>query len=78
MQKSASLLAALGDHIEDIKKHISSMEEQTLRDLATNLPSRAPVGSPEMVMSVLVYREIERRVLENQTADVLSFPSQPQ
>lgn len=61
MQTAAGLLAALGDSIEAIRKHLATMDRAELQALLTVLPSRSPVGSAEMVMRILVYREIEKR-----------------
>lgn len=61
MQAAAGLLAAFGDSIEVIKSHLATMGRSELDALLAVLPSRSPAGSAEMVMRILVYREIEKR-----------------
>ncbi|MDX8457544.1 hypothetical protein [Mesorhizobium humile] len=65
MQIAAQLLAALGDSIEAIKAHLSGMDGSTLERLLETVPRTSPVGSAEMVMIILLYREIERRQTED-------------
>ena len=61
MQKATGLLAILGDSIEAIKSYLATIDQQELENLLGVLPSRSPAGSAEMVMRILVYREIEKR-----------------
>ncbi|QND64595.1 hypothetical protein HB777_12200 [Mesorhizobium loti] len=75
MQKSAELLSALGDLIDETKAHIRRMDDLTLKALAANLPSKAPPGTAEMLMLLLVYREMESRSRRSQDTNVLPFPS---
>jgi hypothetical protein len=65
MQKAAGLLAILGDAIEAMKSYLATIDQQVLEDLLGALPSRSPAGSAEMVMRILVYREIEMRKTED-------------
>jgi hypothetical protein len=61
MRKSAELLSQLGDQVDAIERHISSMNDLTLRALEASLPAKAPAGSAAMMMWLLVYREGQRR-----------------
>ena len=70
MQAAAGLLAALGDSIEAIKSHLANMNRAELYALLAVLPSRSSAGSAEMVMRVLVYREIERRGADGPPRDL--------
>ncbi|ESY89840.1 hypothetical protein X738_31315 [Mesorhizobium sp. LNHC209A00] len=72
MQKSAELLRVLGDHIDATKRHLSSMDDLTLQALWANLPPRAPPGTAEMVMLLLVFREAESREIPRQDRNVLN------
>ncbi|QKC85484.1 hypothetical protein [Mesorhizobium sp. NZP2077] len=73
MQKAAELLYVLGDHIDAIKSHIIRMDDLTLNALFTSLPSKAPAGTAEMVMLLLVHREMESRSTRRQVNNVLPF-----
>ncbi len=64
MQKAAGLLAILGNSIEAIKSYLATIDQQELENLLGVLPSRSPAGSAEMVMRILVYREIEKRAAD--------------
>lgn len=75
MQETVELLSELGDRINAIKSHISRMDDLVLEALAASLPSKAPPGTPEMLMLLLVYREMECRTERNQDNNVLQFPS---
>ena len=61
MQKATGLLAIFGDSIEAIKSYLATIDQHELENLLGVLPSRSPAGSAEMVMRILVYREIEKR-----------------
>ncbi|ESX13283.1 hypothetical protein [Mesorhizobium sp. LSJC264A00] len=74
MQKSAGLLANLGDSIEAIADHIVTMETRQLHQLLKLLPSKSEIASAEMVMGILVYREIELRRRRGTGGDVSPFP----
>ena len=70
MQAAAGLLAALGDSIEAIKSHLADMDREGLDALLAVLPSRSPAGSAEMVMRILVYREIKKRGADGPPRDL--------
>ena len=72
MQITAGLLAALGDSIEAVKAHLSTMDEYQLEGLLASLPSKSAAGSAEMVMLIHLYREIEGR---KRGSNVLPFPA---
>ena len=72
MQTAAKLLAGLGDSIEAIKAHLSTMDEFLLEELLASMPSKSAAGSAEMVMLIHLYGEIEGRKRGN---NVLPFPS---
>ena len=74
MQRSAGLLANLGDSIEAVADHIATIETRQLHQLLKSLPSRSEVASAEMVMAILVYREIELRRQRGTGSNVLPFP----
>lgn len=74
MQNSAYLMSVLGDHIDAIKRHLSSMNDLTLKALAASLPSKAPAGTAEMLMLLLVFREAESRTRKN--TNILMFQKQ--
>jgi len=74
MQKSAELLSALAAVIDETKAHIHRMDDLTLQALAANLPPKAPAGTAEMLMLLLVFREAECRERRNLGAKVLNFP----
>jgi hypothetical protein len=69
------LLSELGDLIEAVKNHVASMTDLSLRDLASSLISKAPAGTAEMLMLVLVHREVDRRGQEEQYSNILPFQS---
>ena len=76
MQKSAELLSALRELTDETKAQIRRMDDPTLKALAASLPSKAPPGTAEMLMLILVYREIESRSRQYQDTNVLPFPQQ--
>jgi hypothetical protein len=49
------------DVIDAIRYHLSDMDRVNLQGLEAKLPKNAKAGSAEMVMLLLVYREIENR-----------------
>lgn len=51
---------AIGDSIEAIKRHLATLERLVLDGLLVVLPSRSQAGGAEMVMRILVYREIKK------------------
>jgi hypothetical protein len=57
---AVELMARLGDTIETVKD-LSKLHEFDLQALETRLPRNAPAGSAEMVMLMLVYREMDQR-----------------
>jgi hypothetical protein len=61
MQTAAALLVSLGDHVDTIKAHLATLHIPKLQALLATLPSRSPAGSAEMVMRILVLRELEAR-----------------
>ncbi|MET2832119.1 hypothetical protein [Mesorhizobium shangrilense] len=67
---AAELLAALGDCIEAIKLHLATMDDAQLEKLLDPMPKKSAPGSAEMVMLVMLYRELESRNHGN----VLPFP----
>lgn len=75
MQKSTVLLSELGDQIDAIKRHISSMNDLMLKALVSSLPSRPPAGTAEMLMLLLVYREAESRERNGQAIDFRPSPA---
>ena len=58
---AVELMARLGDTIEAIRDHLSKLHEFDLQALEKRLPRNAPAGSAEMVMLMLVYREMDQR-----------------
>ncbi|MER8856987.1 hypothetical protein NKI09_04905 [Mesorhizobium sp. M0757] len=64
----------MGDSIEAIAGHIATMETRQLHHLLKLLPSRSEIASAEMVMGILVHREIELRRRRGTGGDVLPFP----
>lgn len=72
MQIAARLLAELGDGIEAIKAHLSTMDDETLRAFLETMPRKSLAGSAEMTMTILIYREMEIRKRDN---NVISFPA---
>ncbi|BAB51316.1 msl4726 [Mesorhizobium japonicum MAFF 303099] len=50
------------------------MDDLTLQALAANLPPKAPAGTAEMLLLLLVYREMESRSRRSQDTNVLPFP----
>jgi hypothetical protein len=75
MMKSTVLLSDLGDTIDAVKRHISSMSDVMLKALALSLPSKAPAGTAEMLMLLLVYREAESRARKNAANDFAQIRS---
>lgn len=73
MQKAAALLAELGDSVEAVRVHLSTLDRGKLEGLVDILPTTLAAGSAEMVMLVLLYREIQTRRSEDGT--VLPFPT---
>ncbi|WP_192180661.1 hypothetical protein [Mesorhizobium amorphae] len=72
MQIAAGLLAALGDSLEALEGHLATMDESELEMLLASMPSKSAAGSAEMVMCVLLYREIEARKLRK-NGNILLF-----
>ena len=58
---AVELMTKLRDDIESICDHLSKMQEFDLQALEKRLPRNAPAGTAEMVMLMLVYREMETR-----------------
>ncbi|QKC82911.1 hypothetical protein [Mesorhizobium sp. NZP2077] len=75
MQKSTVLLSDLGDQIDALKRHISSMSDLMLKALALSLPAKAPAGTAEMLMLLLVYREAESRRRHNEAGVFTPSPA---
>ena len=73
MQKATALLAQLGDSVEAVKAHLSTLDRGKLEGLVDILPTTLVAGSAEMVMLVLLHREIQTRRFEDGT--VLPFPT---
>lgn len=73
MQKAAALLAELGDSVEAVKAHLSTLDRGMLESLVDVLPTTLAAGSAEMVMLVLLYREIQTR--RSEEGKVLPFPT---
>ena len=61
MQDAAKLLTALGDCIEAIEAFLATADRSTLDSLLGVLPAKSPAGSAPMVMTILVYREMDAR-----------------
>ncbi|RVA11945.1 hypothetical protein EN932_14035 [Mesorhizobium sp. M7A.F.Ca.US.002.01.1.1] len=72
MQTAAGLLADLGDGIDAIKAHLATMDDHTLETLLESMPGKSVVGSAEMTMTILIYREMEIR---KRGHNVVSFQS---
>lgn len=58
---AVELMAKLRDTIDAIDHHLLEMDCVNLQALETRLPKNAAPGSPEMVMLLLVYREMKNR-----------------
>ncbi|BCG96910.1 hypothetical protein [Mesorhizobium sp. 131-2-1] len=58
---AVELVAKLRDAIEAIKDNLADLDDLKLQALEANLPRTAPAGSPEMVMRLLIYREMGKR-----------------
>ena len=58
---AVELIAKLRDAIDAIDNHLSEMDCVTLQALETRLPKNAAAGSAEMVMLLLIYREMKNR-----------------
>ena len=58
---AVELIAKLRDAIDAIDDHLSEMDCVNLQALETRLPKNAAPGRAEMVMLLLVYREMKRR-----------------
>ncbi|TPM35623.1 hypothetical protein [Mesorhizobium sp. B2-3-4] len=61
MQEAAKLLTALGDCIDAIEAYLAAAQRSTLDSLLAVLPAKSPAGSATMVMTILVYRELDAR-----------------
>ena len=55
------LMADLRDAIVMIEEHLRRTDDLNLHWLETKLPRKAKAGSAEMVMLLLIYREMENR-----------------
>ncbi|WP_202361787.1 hypothetical protein [Mesorhizobium sp. 131-3-5] len=66
----AELLATLVECIEDMNSQVSEMNDASLERLLDSLPAIIAAGSAEMVLSVMLYREIQSRDRGN----VVAFP----
>ncbi|MDG4892712.1 hypothetical protein P9272_03815 [Mesorhizobium sp. WSM4976] len=75
MQIAARLLVGLGDGIEAIKAHLSTMDDETLRAFLETMPGKSLAGSAEMTMTILIYREMEIRKRDH---NVVFFPADRQ
>lgn len=62
MQEAAKLLTALGHCIDAIEAYLAAAERSTLDALLAVLPTKSQAGSASMVMTILVYREMEARM----------------
>ena len=71
MQKAAELFAELGDSVEAVKAHLTTLDRDKLGGLIDRLPANLSAGSAEMVMLVLLDREIRSR--EPPGGNVLPF-----
>lgn len=58
---AAELMARLRDAIEAISDHLSGMDSVNLHALEKKLPRNTLPGSAEMVMLLLVFREMDSR-----------------
>ena len=58
---AVELMAKLRDVIDAVDNHLSQMDCVNLQALETRLPKKAASGSAEMVMLLLVYREMKNR-----------------
>ncbi len=55
------LMSKLRDTIEALQNHLSGLDEVNLRALEARFPRNCPAGSAEMIMLVLIYRELDTR-----------------
>jgi hypothetical protein len=58
---AVELMAKLGDAIEAIKDHLANMDSVNLQALEKRLPRNTLPGSAEIVMLLLVFREMDSR-----------------
>lgn len=65
MTATAELLAKLDDTIQGIKEHLATMDRSSLDVIASQLRPKSPAGSAEMMLVILIYREIEIRNTAN-------------
>lgn len=68
---TAELLSALGECIEALRSHLADLNGARLEALLETMPSISAAGSAEMVLTMILYREIQSR----DRANVVSFPS---
>ncbi|MER9354560.1 hypothetical protein NKI61_14875 [Mesorhizobium sp. M0514] len=64
----------MGDSIDAIAGHIATMDTRQPHQLLKSFPSRSEIASAEMVMGILVYREIQLRGWRWKGGNVLPFP----
>jgi hypothetical protein len=74
LQTTARLISTLAANIEVMKDHIAAMDDLTLDSLTSFLPPTAPPGSAEMVMTLLVYREMKDRKVRHSGDNIIPFP----
>lgn len=58
---AVELMAKLRDTIDAIEEHLSCMDCVNLQALEARLPKSVSTGSAEMVMLLLIYREMDAR-----------------
>ena len=71
MQKAAELFAELGDSVRAVKAHLATLDKDKLGGLIDRLPANLSAGSAEMVMLVLLDREIRSR--ESSDGKIIPF-----
>ncbi|MEW6629442.1 MAG: hypothetical protein AB1440_01085 [Pseudomonadota bacterium] len=61
MQLSLELMTKLEEVVDAIRAHLSEIEDYKLKALETRLAIHAPSASAEMVLLILVLRELQSR-----------------
>ncbi|MDX8442687.1 hypothetical protein [Mesorhizobium australafricanum] len=61
MKIVAELLARLDDTMRTVKGQLAEMDAEQLKRLVSLLAPRPSIGSAEMVLTILAFREIEAR-----------------
>lgn len=61
MKIAAELLIRLDETMRTVKGHLAEMDAEQLDALISLLAPRPSIGSAEMVLTILAFREIEAR-----------------